>query len=163
MTMSRRLIASVAGVAVAMLAWTGPASAATSRAERFTFILYEAPEGTSCTAIASGPISGVGSCILEEQSEEVSELHVTLPNGTFGVTTTIVTDDGQFNSTACLFQFTEADTFAISGSSGAYASATGSGTAAVRGVFTLPHTAQGCDRSQERGVIVANATGTAAL
>src|SRR5436309_1283644 len=121
--MSRKLIRGVVGVAVGMLAWTGPALAATTGVQRFTVVLQDGPDASSCTVVASGPISGVGSCVLEEQSEEVAVLHITLPNGTLDVTTTVTSHESQFNPTACVFQFTEADTFTIAGWSGAYASA----------------------------------------
>src|SRR5947208_2433785 len=124
--MSSKITKGIAGAAVGMLAWTAPALAATSGTQTLTFVVREAPNTTSCLAIASGPISGVGTCVLDEQSEEVVTVHVALGNGSFDVVVSTVTEDSSFNSQACVFQFTDTDAFTITGGSGAFASASGS-------------------------------------
>jgi hypothetical protein len=161
--MSRKLIRGVVGVAVGLLAWTGPALAATSGAQRFTVVLHDGPDASLCTAVASGPISGVGPCVLEEHSGGIAVLHITLPNGTLNLNTLVQSGESQFDPTTCVFRFTETDTFLIAGRSGTYASATGDGTVAISGLFVMPRTATGCDESQARGVTVAQMTGTATV
>lgn len=162
--MLTKLTRGTAGVALGLLVLAAaPASAATTGSQRFTFLIREAPDESSCQVAAAGPISGVGTCVLDEQSEEVTVVHVTLPTGTLELTVTNVEHSSQFNQQACVFRFTETETFTITGGTGAYAAATGSGTDVLQGVFVLPRSADGCDRSQERGVIVARATGTASV
>lgn len=68
-----------------------------------------------------------------------------------------------FNDQACVFRFTDSETDTLSGQSGAYLGATGSGTDTPRGVFRSPRSAGGCDRSGGGGVIIAVGSGTASV
>lgn len=160
--MSSKLFRGIAGAVVGVMAWAAPALAATSGSQRFTLLLREGSDATSCTLIASGPISGVGTCGVDE-GEDGDVTHVVLPTGTFDLVVTTVTQSRQANSTVCVFQFTTTETFTISGGTGSYANAAGAGTSTSRGIFTSPHTPTGCDRSEATGVVIGHASGTASV
>jgi hypothetical protein len=154
MHMLKRAVGVLAGATIALAGWAIPASAATTGTQRFTFIVRDSASGESCTVIATGPISGAGTCVLEDVSEEVTVVHVTLPGGRFDFTATSVDEQDDFNEQACIFRFTANESFEISGVSGAYATATGSGSDTIRGTFF------GCSEETASGFIVARATGT---
>jgi hypothetical protein len=114
--------------------------------------------------VATGRITGVGTCTLEQPSPGVTIVHVILPDGTLDIDVTTINHVGEFDDQACVFRFTDTETYTITGRSGAYVGATGSGTDTLGGVFTSPRTAAvGCDQSRSRGVIVAVGSGTASV
>jgi hypothetical protein len=152
------LVAGAAAFAT-LVGLAGPASAATG-AERFTVIVRSGSAGDSCTIVAAGPISGVGSCVIENVSEEETIVHATISGSSFDLIATTQSETDVFNDEACVFRFTSSDAFVIEGVSGVFANASGSGTDTVRGTFIAPHAASGCSEEGGSGIIVATGTGT---
>jgi len=157
----RKIIGALMGAA--MLVWmAGPASAATDN-QRFTISARFAGDTNRCKVVASGPIQGTGTCTVDDTSETVTVIHLMLPKGTVEITATEVQSSDQFNEAACVDRFSFRETFEITGGTGAYAGANGSGTDTGNGVFTAKRTPQGCDGNQGRGVVAAHLTGHVSL
>lgn len=132
--------------------------------QRFTVVVRQTPDSTACTVVATGRITGVGTCTLDQPSPGVTIVHVILPDGRLDIDVTTINHVGEFNDQACVFRFTDTETYTITGRSGAYVGATGSGTDTLRGVLTSPRTgAGGCDQTRSSGVIVAVGSGTASV
>jgi hypothetical protein len=151
------------GATLAFVGMAGAASAATTGTQRFTFIANFSGDQTTCRVIATGPITGVGTCDPEDVTDNVTVIHVTLPNGAFDVTVTTLSETDNLNQQACVDRFTNSESFVVSGVSGAYANATGNGTDTLRGVFTADRTPNGCDENSGSGFIVAQGTGPVTL
>jgi hypothetical protein len=150
-----------AGMLVAM---AGPASAATNN-EQITIVARTTGDTTtSCQAVATGPITGVGTCTTTDLGPNTTLVHVMLPNGTVDIKARQVSSSDQFSPTACVDRFTFREKFTVTGGTGAYAGATGHGTDVGNGVASIPRNSQGCDFSQpDTAVIVVTATGHVSL
>lgn len=153
----------VAAAILGVLALAAPAFASTTGNQRFTVIIRQTPDSATCMAVATGVITGVGSCTLEQPSPGVTNVHIVLPDGTLEVHVEATNHVEDFNAQACVFRFTDTETYTLTGLSGAYDGATGSGTDTTRGVFTFPRTDEGCDMTQGRGVVIAVGSGTVSL
>ena len=158
--MLKRVVGALAGATVALVGLAGPSWAATTGTERLLFLVRQSGEEQTCTVIASGPISGVGTCTIEDVAEGETVVHATLPGGSFDLTTTTEDESDDFNEQACIFRFTSTEAFELTGVSGDFENATGSGTDVVRGSFFAERTPQGCDEASASGFIIARATGT---
>ncbi|MDQ6797158.1 MAG: hypothetical protein M3011_03870 [Actinomycetota bacterium] len=154
----RKIIGVLMGAAM-LVGMAAPASAATNN-QRFTIVAKFSANGpTSCQVVATGPIQGTGTCTIDEVSNIVTIIHVMLPNGTVDIRAKETKSTDQFNEAACVDTFTFTENFRITGGTGAYAGASGSGTDTGQGVFTAPRTPQGCDENSGSGFVVANAIG----
>jgi hypothetical protein len=155
-------ITSVAVAIVGVLALAAPAFASTTGNQRFRVIIRQTPDSATCMAVATGVITGVGTCTLV-QGPDVTDVHIVLPDGTLDVHVVVTNSVEDFNAQACVYRFTDTETYTITGGSGASEGATGGGTDTTRGVLTFPHADNGCDQSQPRGVIIAVGSGTASV
>ena len=161
----RRVTGAFIAGAVGLATFVGlaaPASAVTGT-QRFIVVVRSGPGQESCTIIATGPITGAGTCVVEDVSEEETVVHATIGGSAFDVTATTQSATSDFNEQACVFRFTLTETFVVKGVSGAFANASGSGTDVVTGTFVAPKTASGCSDEAASGVIVGRGTGTVTL
>ena len=127
--MTKRFLVGVVTVLVA-LGLAGTASAATTGFQRFDVFAVGSPS-TPRTVAASGPIAGIGSVVLGTETAG--------PDGTRIANTTWVFDDGSvfvtltfrsrssFDSHSCVSSTYFRGTWRITGGTGRYAGATGSG------------------------------------
>jgi hypothetical protein len=160
--MRAKLAGVVAAVAVALVGVAAPATAQMAGNEHFVIIARLGNFGvTSCRVAATGPVSGAGTCTVDQVSETVTVVHLLLPGGTVDLTATQTENSDQFNPQTCVGRFTFTESWEITGATGAYAGATGSGTDKGTGVFHGPP--QHCDPSQSTGQIVARGTGTVSI
>lgn len=145
---TKSLLTAIATVLVAF-SLAGTASAATGLQ---TFDLVAAgPPGTTLTVAASGPISGVGTVTVSSG--------VPGPGGTRIATSTMVFRDGSvfvtltytfqpsFDPHTCMQSSYLNGTWRITGATGRYAGATGSGTFSGPNSVYFRRTASGCSSS----------------
>lgn len=163
--MTKTLLAAVsAGLVLLSLAVT--ASAATTRSQ--TFSVYAAgPPDTTRTVVASGPITGIGSVVVGQD--------VAGPKGTRIANTTWVFDDGSvfvtltytfrssFDSRSCVARSYLRGTWRITGATGQYAGATGSGTFSGPNDGYYTPTASGCSSNHYLQVTKFSYRGTVTL
>ena len=133
------------GLATALAA-VNPAGAAPSRAQGFVIVARELGTGSG-RLVATGPIHGVGT--------DTVVAHVANPDGTFTDTDQFDLPGGQveltdtytatfsFDPDSCRYDIDVSGTWEISGSSGRYAGATGSGTFTARGLIVTGRDATG--------------------
>ena len=148
--MTQRILVGVVTILVA-LGLAGTASAATTGFQSVDVYAVGSPDAQR-TVAASGPIAGVGSVVLGSETDG--------PNGTRIATTTWVFRDGSvfvtltfrarasFDSRSCVASTHFTGTWRITGGTGRYAGATGSGT--VTGTISAYHrrSASGCSSNE---------------
>jgi len=154
----RKIIGVLMGAAM-LVGVAGPASAATNNQRFQIFARFAETGNTACRVVATGPIQGAGTCTVDQVSDTVTILHLTLADGTVDLKFNQVQSSDHFNEAACTDTFSFRETFKITRGTGAFARATGSGTDTGSGVFTAPRTPQGCDQNGGRGIVVVNVTG----
>jgi len=158
----KKFIGVIMGAAL-VVGMAGPASAATNN-QRFTIVArFSNDQTTSCRVVATGPIQGAGTCTTSFEDDNVTLVHIVLPNGTVELRAEQVSGTDQFNQAACIGTFTFIENTRIVGGTGAYAGATGSGTDSGHGVFTAARTPNGCDQNQGTGFVAVKVTGHASL
>lgn len=148
--MTHRIAVAVVTILVAF-GLAGTASAATTGFQTFDVYAVGSPS-TPRTVAASGPIAGVGSVVLGSETDG--------PDGTRIATTTWVFRDGSvfatltfrarasFDSHSCVASTHFTGTWRITGGTGRYAGATGSGT--VSGTISAYYrrSASGCSSDE---------------
>lgn len=156
-------------IALTLLA-AGPASAVTERSRSQTFILYGAGSTFDhpISVAGAGPISGVGSFeIVDERSGPHSDdftAELVFP----GRGTVTMEVRGQSSITldprTCAGSQTGRVHWTITGGTGAFDTASGSGTGTYTGRFVVERGASGCvEHDPVVSVFVARLTGTASL
>lgn len=137
----------VAVVVVAVLALPGTASAK-GGSQRFTLIFRDG-EGT---VVAAGPISGVGT-IVEEEGGTESSFPVTFvfPGGSVFLTVSGVEESFDYDPVSCIVRFELVESYIITGGTGRYDGATGSGTFTGRAILVFPRDAHGNCLGPESG------------
>lgn len=136
-----------------------PASAAPTGTERFTFVATSFTSDTeSGKAVASGPVAGVGT--FSTGPGDVFELTVHLPQGDLSLLESNASVADHLDEVGCVLTFSGTDTFVVTGGTGAFSGATGSGTDAYRGRLVYPRNAnRTCNLdANPRGIVVVKST-----
>lgn len=149
-------------LAATTLSVTGtPALAAPSTGERFiaTFTGEQIASQNNGTLFAVGPIRGVGTLMIADNSETGADFELVLPHGTVFVSVTGTVDD-EFDPRSCVERLKATGTFEITRGDGAFLGATGSGTAEEYG--TVVHDRAHCSQMDpaSRGLVVIDLRGT---
>ncbi len=155
----RKLAVAVLGAGMIALAVPGGVAwAQRSGAQRFT-IICNGSEGAPCQVVASGVINGKGKDV---ETGPHSDTFI-FPGGKLFSTHTDNEGAHRFNEQSCTGTVKISGTFQITGGTGAYKGASGSGR--YRGVvhFRAQRTANGCDEKHGTAVVTIRATGTASL
>lgn len=157
----KRVISVVAAVAVGVLAWAGPAAAYPAGNQRFTVIFSGAEEAPG-RVVASGVVNGVGTDVTVSQDDSTTVDEITFPGqGTLFVT--INFDPGpepSFDSRSCVSRFSGTGTLTVTGGTGRFVGASGTGSVSLKGIFVGRRTAQGCSEEGGRSFVVATVNGT---
>ncbi len=120
-------VATVASVAsLALLAFPGSAMAQTGGSQRFVVVAAGRPP-VARMVFAAGPISGVGTEVIESNPPGVATLRWVFPQGTLFVTTTYASEI-EIDPQTCLRTVTLEGTWQITGGTGEFEGATGGGT-----------------------------------
>jgi hypothetical protein len=159
--MKRQVIGTLlaAGIALATCATTAmPAAAATSGSETFRgTIVASGVSGArtviSSVVVAKGVFRGVGRIVevpsLPTDPDNVSRDDLVFPEGTMHLVSTTVGASFSLNPHSCLFKLTLQQTGEITGGTGQFAAATGSGTGTVSAQGLLPRNPDGsCSTTQ---------------
>ncbi len=166
----RKTVVAAIVAGIALVGFPGGAAAQTTG--RQTFTLSQIGDQPEATVYATGPIRGVGRDIVvnEEFDDEagtfVSEDILRFPDGDVFVTFT-----GQaafdFNPDTCVGKFSGTATYEITGGTGRYTGASGSGSGTFRGVFVAGRNPDGtCSEDEEdetASVFSARLRGTATI
>ena len=162
--MRRRGLAALVAV-VALLGWSGAASAETGPQR---FVLYQAPGEENFTVYATGPISGIGTDYLLTEgvgptgsTQRTTE--TVFPNGSTFNTLTVQENSLAFDPRTCVARITGRSHLEITGGTGAYEGATGSGEVTFQAISIADRTPEGCSRTDARTYSVAYITGTASV
>jgi hypothetical protein len=148
-----------AGIALATCATTAmPAAAVTNGSETFRgTIVASGVSGTrtviSSVVVAKGVFRGVGRIVevpsLPTDPDNVSRDDLVFPEGTMHLVSTTVGASFSLNPHSCLFKVTLQQTGEITGGTGQFAAATGSGTGTVSARGLLPRNSDGsCSTTQ---------------
>lgn len=144
----KKTVALLLGLSISVLGSAGTASAATG-SQRFQLVF----RGEHSTVVAAGPITGVGTVVDREGGDDGSFLvSFVLADGTVDVTVTPVEETFDFNSRACVGHLRIVEAFEVTGGTGPYQEATGTGTFAGRGTFIFPRDARGGCLGPDAGV-----------
>jgi len=163
-SLTKKVITICAVLAIGLLAWAGPAAADPGANQRFTIISSGSDVEAPGRVIASGVINGVGTDITLSESESGGKDQFVFP-GQGDLFLTRTDDPGGSNSfdvRSCVGRFSGSGTFQITGGTGRFVGASGSGTYTFRGTV-VARTAQGCAPEGTPPaffVFVANATAT---
>ena len=160
--MFRKLFGALAASSIALVGFSAPAHAATG-SQQLTVVVRQSGAESSCRVVAAGPITGVGTCQVEDAADGQRVVHVFLPGGSFDINVTTVTESDDFNEQACLERFTSVSTFELTGVSGRYAAVSGAGTDNVTAVLWATRTPEGCPDQPSGAITVARMSGTATV
>lgn len=163
----QRVVAAIAGAVGLATVASGAAWALTRPAGSQTFVLYNSGStfGGENTVVASGPITGIGTerILADNSSQGTQEFtnQLVFPDGT--VTMDVHgSDTTTVDPRTCAGNQTGHVTWTITGGTGAYAGATGSGTGRYTDRFVLQRDANGCNEDTPVAqVFVAHERGTA--
>jgi len=135
----RLVVASVAIPLIAVTAMAPAASAATSTNQRFLW-LFSAGSGEG-RAIGTGLVNGVGT--IGAGDDYPFPVTVSMPQGDLHLLGTIVSVTNDLDPTTCVDHRSGADTYVVTGGTGAFAGVTGTGRDTENGYIVLPRNADG--------------------
>ena len=168
MTTVKRTLAAAAGVALALAGTPGSALGADTDQQRFTGVLIQdlaQEQPTFSRVIAHGVIDAVGTEVFRPSPEGDPNSYSTLifRDGTLATTSSPDSFVVVPNPGSCIRPFTATGHWTVTGGTGAYRGATGSGRLTASGVIRAERTPQGCaeDRGVSTGVV--RATGRLSL
>ncbi len=158
---AKRVLGFLAGATAMVVGLAGPASAVTG-SQRFTVLF----SGETGKVFAAGVINGAGTDVElsstdnpDGSSSGVDQF--VFPQGTLTVTHFENPGEFSFNPRSCVGRFSFTGTFTVTGGTGAYAGATGSGTDVGSGVFVAKRNPDGsCSEEEAFSNVVVRATGT---
>lgn len=152
-----RKVFGVLAAAALMVGIAEPASAATG-APRFT-VVFAGPEGQPGRVFATGVVNAVGS-----NPASLGEQVLVFPQGDQVLSTEFTGGSGGFNPLSCVGRGTSNGTFVVTGGTGQFASATGSGTFTGSGTTIARRLPEGgCSESDVNRYSVVNITGSISL
>ena len=130
-------------VAVAFLIGLPDAALAQTKTDQRFHVISAGPPGAKRIVVANGVISGVGTEVIESNPPGAATLRWTFPDGTLFVTTNY-TFTNVLDPRTCHRTVTLKGTWEITGGTGAFAAATGSGEFSGTNRIHLSRTADGC-------------------
>lgn len=163
---ARRGLAGAFVLATIVLTVGRPAAAATGPQR---FVTYQRPGQQHMTVVAQGPISGVGTDILTSQTfdPQTGTLRRTtetiFPQGTTFNTLTVGRSTNTFDPVSCVGRSVGTSHLDITGGTGAFTGASGSGEVVFEAILVHQRTAQGCSPEPQRSYLVARVTGSATV
>lgn len=167
-----RLRQTLAGGVAVLLSLVGLSEPATATTARQTFLLTELPGEQGITVTAIGPIRGIGTDVVlsEEEDDETGAIvardQFDFSQGSVFVTTH-VSPEFEFDPRSCVGRGGGALTYEITGGTGAYEGATGSGTGTFRVISVGGRNPDGsCSPDQEDEVVhvfIVSLTGVATV
>jgi hypothetical protein len=131
------------GAASLVAGMAAPAMAAPTGQEHFTIVFtHFGPDGDSGTAFVSGPVTGAGTGRASEG--ETFPASITVPQGTLSLLVTSGPDTSE-NAvpSACFVSFSGTDTLQVTGGTGVFTGAKGTGADTTRGALAFGRNADG--------------------
>ena len=158
----KRSLAVLFAAALAVLGLASPAAGQTQGSQRF--IVFGSGSGDDVTfrVFAVGPITGVGTF---EETDDPDVVLFRFPQGTVTLDSPTGEESEEFDERTCTGSFTFSGPFTITGGTGAFQGATGSGHVQGQGRFIGERTPTGCSEDEDAGFffLYATATGTATV
>ena len=158
----KHVVGFVAGVTVLVGGLAGSASAVTG-SQRFTLTFTGGDTGK---VFAAGVLNASGTDIQLSSTDNPDGSssgvdRFVFPQGTLTVTHFENPGEFSFNPRSCVGRFSFTGTFTVTGGTGAYAGATGSGTDVGSGIFVVKRNPDGsCSEEEAFSNVVVRATGT---
>ncbi len=144
---TKSIVTIVMTIVIALMAFTGPASAATVPRQNFLVIFSGTADNPKATVVASGAFAAQGSATEESFQDNSDGSLTTVERFDFAAGSVTVTAVGyateHLNAQACLDSNSATGTFTFTGT-GNLASITGHGTFGERGFFLATRTPTGC-------------------
>ena len=134
----RLALAAAAIPLIAVTAMAQAATAATNTNQRFLWVFTGPGPGT---AIATGLVNGVGT--IQAGDDYPFPVTVSMPQGDLYLLGTIDSVTNAVNPFSCVDHRSGADTYVVTGGTGAFAGATGTGHDVEDGYLVLPRNADG--------------------
>ncbi len=153
-----KAVALALGVTIALSGMAGIAGAQPANNQRFILFGVGSDDEGPVRVVAAGAINSVGEEVIvqEEFNEETGEFTVVdefvFPEGTLFVTVEGQVDEFDFDERSCVGRFGGTGTFEITGGTGEFAGASGSGTVTFRGIFVAERNPDGS--CSEEGEVV---------
>lgn len=143
MKITSRIITAGLAAGAMVLGLAAPALAGPSSSNEHLILSFSSFSGgqLSGTVVASGAVSGVGTVVAGQGN--VFPVTVTLPQGTLKLKVTSGPSDEIPNLNTCSIAFTGTDTIKVTGGTGAFAGASGTGTDTNRGGLIFPRNPDG--------------------
>lgn len=143
----RSIVTVVTTFVIALMAFTGPASAAMVPRENFLVIFSGTADNPQATVVASGALTAQGSATEESFQDNSDRSLTTVERFDFAAGSVTVIAVGyatdHLNAQACLDTNTATGTFTFTGT-GTFAGIAGHGTFDERGFFVATRTPAGC-------------------
>ncbi len=167
--MKKTLVAALV-MGIVLVAFPGGASAQTTG--RQTFVLIQVGDQPEATVYAAGPIRGTGrDIVVNEEFDDEAGTFVSEDVLRFRDGDVFVTFTGQaeldFNPDTCVGKFSGTVTYEITGGTGRYTGASGSGSGTFRGLFVAGRNPDGtCSEDEDKelvSIFSANLRGTTTL
>ena len=147
----KRVIVCLAVGTSALFGFSSAAWAATGT-ENLTFF---ARDDQPATIFATGPITGVGQSVETGPDTETD----VFPEGTIDVVHPVTSESDSFDPVACVVRARFSGTYTVTGGTGAFAGASGSGTFSGQFIGILGRTAEGCSEEPVESFSFVHASG----
>ena len=144
----KKMAAVVLSAAFVVLGLAAPAAAQTSGNQRFIVFGSGSGDQVSFRVVAVGPLTAVGTF---EELEDPDFVRFRFPQGTITLFSPVGDETEEFDERSCTGSFTFTGPVTISGATGAFAGAQGTGTVRGRGYFVGERTADGCSEDEDSG------------
>lgn len=155
---SMRALGCALAVVALLAGLAGPASATTAGAQRFT-VVFAGPDGQAGRVVATGVVYGLGT-----NPASVGDQELIFPTGTLLLSTDFTGGSGSFDPLTCIGRGSTTGTFVVTGGTGRFAHATGTGTFTGSGLTIarrLP--GGGCSDTDVNRYSIVDIRGTIAL
>ncbi len=144
----KKLATVVISTAFLIMGLGSPAAAQTAGNQRFIVFGSGSGDQESFTVVAIGPITGFGTF---EETEDEDFVRFRFPQGTITLFSPTEDETGNFDERSCTGSFTFTGPVTITGATGAFTGAQGTGTVHGQGYFVGERTATGCSEDEDSG------------
>jgi hypothetical protein len=155
-------------MAFVLVGFPAPAAAQTTGPERITIVVrqdFAQDQPTFSRVVATGVITAVGTDVFlpSPEGDPASYSRYEFPDGTLSVRNAPEQQQFRLNPHSCVGRIKASGTWEVLRGTGAYASATGSGTLTLAGTAFFARAPEGCSETEGHSIAVIKITAEVAL